>query len=156
MAGPPNAQLTTRRLLLRPIAPDDAQAIYTACQDPAIQRWTTVPSPYLLEHAEFFHTRDAASAVNAGNAGALPAGLTLNSSTGVISGTPTAGGTANFTIRATDTNGNFGPRAYALIIGTDSLTVNPSVLAPAINGRAWATTSSAPSAAISRRRTARP
>ena len=54
MAGPPNAQLRTRRVLLRPVERDDAEAIYTACQDPQIQRWTTVPSPYLREHAEHF------------------------------------------------------------------------------------------------------
>jgi len=34
--------------------------------------------------------------------GSLPAGLTLNTSTGVISGTPTATGTSNFTVKATD------------------------------------------------------
>lgn len=34
--------------------------------------------------------------------GALPAGLSLNSSTGVISGTPTATGTASIVVRATD------------------------------------------------------
>jgi RimJ/RimL family protein N-acetyltransferase len=34
--------------------PADAPAIYTACQDPDIQRWTTVPSPYLREHADQF------------------------------------------------------------------------------------------------------
>ncbi|HUZ47167.1 MAG TPA: putative Ig domain-containing protein, partial [Terriglobia bacterium] len=35
-------------------------------------------------------------------AGSLPAGLILNPSTGVISGTPTATGTSNFTVTATD------------------------------------------------------
>jgi len=34
--------------------------------------------------------------------GALPAGLTLNAATGVISGTPTAQGTSNFTVKVTD------------------------------------------------------
>ena len=38
--------LTTERLLLRPFAPEDADAAYAACQDPDIQRWTMVPSPY--------------------------------------------------------------------------------------------------------------
>jgi WD40 repeat protein len=35
--------------------------------------------------------------------GSLPAGLSLNTSTGVISGTPTAAGTSSFTARVTDT-----------------------------------------------------
>ncbi|RSS78112.1 GNAT family N-acetyltransferase [Streptomyces sp. WAC06614] len=38
--------LTTERLLLRPWAPGDADAVHRACQDPAIQRWTAVPVPY--------------------------------------------------------------------------------------------------------------
>ncbi|MFI6349600.1 GNAT family N-acetyltransferase [Streptomyces sp. NPDC050560] len=46
--------LTTGRLLLRTVAPFDAPALYDACQDPGIQRWTQVPSPYLPEHAESF------------------------------------------------------------------------------------------------------
>ena len=49
-------------------------------------------------------------------AGALPAGLTLNTSTGVISGTPSASGTANLTITATDANSATGARAYSLLI----------------------------------------
>ncbi|NES15291.1 MULTISPECIES: GNAT family N-acetyltransferase [Micromonospora] len=38
-------------LLLRPWRAEDADAVYRACQDPDIQRWTTVPRPYLPEHA---------------------------------------------------------------------------------------------------------
>src|SRR5262245_56319767 len=36
------------------------------------------------------------------SAGTLPAGISLNSATGVISGTPTAAGAANFTVMVTD------------------------------------------------------
>src|SRR3954453_11987152 len=68
MAGPPDRQLRTSRLLLRPIAPDDVDAIYAACQDPEIQRWTTVPSPYLREHAEQFACDYAPKAWAAGDA----------------------------------------------------------------------------------------
>jgi RimJ/RimL family protein N-acetyltransferase len=39
-------------LTLRPPLPGDAEAVTAACQDPAIQRWTFVPSPYRREHAE--------------------------------------------------------------------------------------------------------
>jgi RimJ/RimL family protein N-acetyltransferase len=46
--------LTTERLLLRPFAPQDADAVYLACQDPDIQRWTVVPSPYGRDDAELF------------------------------------------------------------------------------------------------------
>lgn len=41
-------------LLLRPFRPTDADAVYRACQDPSIQRWTRVPRPYLPEHARDF------------------------------------------------------------------------------------------------------
>ncbi len=61
--------------------------------------------------------------------GGLPGGLTLNTSTGVLSGTPTAQGTFNFTMRATDVNQCTGERAYSLVINQmncPTITVNPS------------------------------
>jgi len=61
-------------------------------------------------------------------AGALPSGLTL-SSTGVLAGTPTAGGSYNFTVRATDTSPGGGPYSGTQ---TYSLTIAP----PAITGLA--------------------
>jgi gliding motility-associated-like protein len=51
--------------------------------------------------------------------GSLPTGLTL-SSAGAITGTPTTGGTFNFTVKATDASTGTGPysntKAYALVI----------------------------------------
>jgi len=47
-------ELFDDRLYLRPWRLGDAAAVYRACQDPLIQRWTSVPSPYRLEHAEGF------------------------------------------------------------------------------------------------------
>lgn len=46
--------LRTTRLGLSPPSEADVDAIYEACQDPLIQRYTTVPSPYAREHAEGF------------------------------------------------------------------------------------------------------
>ncbi|MEU6481377.1 GNAT family protein [Streptomyces sp. NPDC047017] len=46
--------LTTARLILRTVGAADTDAVYAAAQDPDIQRWTTVPSPYLYEHAHSF------------------------------------------------------------------------------------------------------
>lgn len=47
--------------------------------------------------------------------GALPVGVTLNATTGKISGTPTASGTFNFTAQATNSAGS-DTRAYTLTI----------------------------------------
>jgi len=46
--------------------------------------------------------------------GALQSGLTLNSETGVISGTPTNNLFASFTVRATDTGGNYVDRLFSI------------------------------------------
>lgn len=46
-------------VVLRPWRPDDADAVFEACQDPGIQRWTMVPLPYLREHATSFVTEVA-------------------------------------------------------------------------------------------------
>lgn len=48
--------------------------------------------------------------------GALPAGLSLNSGTGIISGVPLQPGLFSFTIRATDAAGCVGARPYTLTI----------------------------------------
>ena len=39
---------------LRPWRGADAEAVFRACQDEQIQRWTRVPAPYLHEHASDF------------------------------------------------------------------------------------------------------
>jgi large repetitive protein len=48
--------------------------------------------------------------------GALPTSTTLNSSSGVISGTPTVTGTFTFTITVTDSLGFTGSQAFSVII----------------------------------------
>jgi hypothetical protein len=48
--------------------------------------------------------------------GSLPTGTTINSSSGVISGTPSATGTFGFTITVTDSLGYTGDQAFQIII----------------------------------------
>ncbi|MBV9070854.1 MAG: S-layer family protein [Acidobacteria bacterium] len=60
--------------------------------------------------------------------GALPAGITLNPATGVLSGTPTVKGSFPITVTATDTNGCSGSSPYTLTINCQTITVtNPGV-----------------------------
>ena len=61
-------------------------------------------------------------------AGALPAGLTLSSG-GTLSGTPTAGGSFNFTVTATDSAGSpaSGSQAYALTVNPPTIMLSPLV-----------------------------
>jgi hypothetical protein len=48
--------------------------------------------------------------------GSLPPGLTLNSSTGVISGTPTGAGTYNFTVQVTDSASNTATANLSILV----------------------------------------
>jgi len=76
------------------------------------------------------------------NASGLPAGLTINTSTGLISGTPTVGGTYNITISATNA---FGTGSATLVLqvlsisqiylhnfGTITISGKPYTVAPVI------------------------
>jgi large repetitive protein len=58
------------------------------------------------------------------SAGTLPAGLTLNSSTGTVSGTPTVSGSFSYTISATDSTSPTALTASTVVTGT----INPATL----------------------------
>jgi hypothetical protein len=59
--------------------------------------------------------------------GTLPVGLNLDSSAGTISGTPTTGGAANFTIKVVDSAGAESTQALAITISA-SLSITTSIL----------------------------
>ncbi|WP_407353942.1 putative Ig domain-containing protein [Luteimonas sp. R10] len=73
-------------------------------------------------------------------AGALPAGVSMSSG-GVLSGTPTASGTFDFTVTATDGSAPPGPhsgsRAYTLVVAAASITVSPATLPSGTSGVAY-------------------
>ena len=60
-------------------------------------------------------------------AGALASGLSLNDSSGVISGTPSTSGAFNFTISATDANNCPGSRAYSLQLAAPIVLAVPTL-----------------------------
>ncbi|HSV66090.1 MAG TPA: GNAT family N-acetyltransferase [Mycobacteriales bacterium] len=62
------ADITAGRLHLRPFRAADADVVLRACQDPDIQRWTSVPSPYLARHARSWVTSVAPAGWSSGRA----------------------------------------------------------------------------------------
>jgi hypothetical protein len=64
--------------------------------------------------------------------GNLPAGLSLNTSTGLISGTPTASGTANFTVAVADASSPAQTKSVtlSLVVAPSALTIASSSLPP--------------------------
>ena len=68
--------------------------------------------------------------------GSLPVGVSLNSSSGVVSGTPTSSLSTSFTIRAQDDAGNYVDRSFSIANTTPSWTTSGTL--PAIgNGSAY-------------------
>jgi hypothetical protein len=97
-----------------------ADRTFTFTVNPALPVFTdsTVTSPTIRGNAY----SDGVSATEAASysifSGSLPAGLSLNTSTGAITGTPTTVGTSTFVIRATNVTGSTNT-------GTLTIVVNP-------------------------------
>jgi hypothetical protein len=75
-------------------------------------------------------------------AGTLPAGLSL-SSAGLLSGTPTADGTYNFSVQASDSTGGTAGTvtvAYTLTVGAPTITIAPATIADGVVGEAYTAT----------------
>jgi len=77
------------------------------------------------------------------SAGSLPAGLTIDSLTGIISGTPTSSANAVFTVRVTDLLGCIGTRSYSVTPVCPTISLNPTSLANGVVGTAYSQTVSA-------------
>lgn len=72
-------------------------------------------------------------------AGSTPAGLTLNTSTGALTGTPTAGGSFSFTVSATDANSFTANDPVTLTVNAPTITLSPLTLPTGTYGSAYTT-----------------
>jgi len=60
------------------------------------------------------------------SAGALPLGVTFNTASGTLSGTPTEAGFFSFTISATDADTFVGTRSYTMLVGQPVILIAPT------------------------------
>ena len=141
-----------------------AQLEIETCSDSAAQQWTlptgsgtgantvTVTNPGAQTSTAGTAASLQVSAADSASgqtlsysATGLPAGLSISSSTGLISGTPTTAGTDSVTVTATDTTGATGSAAFTWTVNTatssGSLTVTASTYAAASSGVATQATS---------------
>ena len=86
---------------------DTASQAYSLVINPAVSLSpSSLPASTVgVAYSQKFTTTGGTGSVTLSESGALPAGLTFTASTGTLSGTPTASGTFNISVTATDTVG---------------------------------------------------
>jgi len=112
----------------------------TITVSPASLTTPTVGAPYSATVTVSGGTAPHTFAVSNGS---LPVGLSLNTSTGVISGTPTSSASQTFTIRATDIHSCLGTRTYTVTPLCTPISITPTTAAPGMVGAAYSQTLSA-------------
>jgi hypothetical protein len=95
----------------------------------------TLPTPVITKaYSQTVQTSGGTAPVTfAVSAGSLPAGLSLSTSTGVISGTPTTAGAYSFTIKATDASSATATKAYSGTIAAAPAISATTLPTPLIN-----------------------
>jgi DNA-binding beta-propeller fold protein YncE len=113
--------------------------IATFRASPSGVRITTVSPPSGVPNTAYITTLAASGGTAPYSwsimAGTLPAGLSLAATSGVISGTPTASGTTNFTVMVTDSSSQTATQTLSILITT---TLNLAVVQSAQNGTSGA------------------
>jgi len=101
-----------------------------ACQTVSVTNPATNTGTAGVAFSQTFSQTGAHGTVTWSKTGALPSGINLNPSTGVLSGTTTQTGSFPITVKATDANGCFGTSSYTLTINCQTINVtNPATTA---------------------------
>ncbi|MEQ1548799.1 MAG: Calx-beta domain-containing protein [Chakrabartia sp.] len=102
-------------------------------------------APYATPYTQTFVASGGVGPYQYSAAGALPVGVTLNLTSGILSGTPTTTGAFSFTVVATDTASS-GPGApfsvssnYTLTVAAPTITIAPGTLVNATAASPYAT-----------------
>jgi large repetitive protein len=123
--------------------PGGASATFAADRFTYIPTLTLSSSPLPAATAETAYSRTLTASggtapyTYAVTSGALPAGMSLNPTTGALSGTPTAAGSFNFTVTVTDHSGSEVMAAYSLTVSAPTITVSPATLTVPAFGSAY-------------------
>jgi pectate lyase len=87
------------------------------CSTIVVDPWSIPAATAGSAYLQSFTQIGGSGAIAWGLSGTLPAGLTFNTATGILSGTPTETGDFPITVTVTDANGCPGSRGYTLTVG---------------------------------------
>jgi hypothetical protein len=105
----------------------------TIAAAPAIVFTGTMPATasYYLTYAGSAAASGGGGTLTYSSTGSLPTGLSMNTSTGAVTGTPTAVGTFSFTVKATDAYGDSATQAYTIVVSYAAMTITTGTTLPA-------------------------
>jgi large repetitive protein len=127
-AGTPTALTATEKLT---IVINAAPAIVLPA--PA----TLLAGVYNVAYTGSVAATGGSGALTYSNIGSLPTGLSLNAGTGAITGTPTAGGAFNFSIKAADAFGDSATQAYSIAVTYPTLSITNTSLPAGLYNTAY-------------------
>ncbi|TAL45490.1 MAG: hypothetical protein EPN91_02430 [Salinibacterium sp.] len=101
---------------------------------------STVAATLGTAYSRTFGATGGASPYTFSTSGSVPPGLSIDSSSGVLSGTPTTSGTYTFNVIVSDDNGCPGEKEFEIVASCPGITVSPSSISGVTVGAALATT----------------
>lgn len=104
-------------------------SVVIGCQSLSISPATLNPIPIAMAYSQQLTLQGAIGTTDwTIVSGAPPSGVTLNQTSGLLSGTPNVSGTFNFTVKALQTSGCFAQQAYTLTVNCPTINITPTTL----------------------------